>query len=140
MTEAGAIMPPRFAPGKAQLCRSRRFERRQDQYRQVDAEQPFARLLGQAPDTLGSCQVDQQHHGRARHQLITGKLHDADAAGFDQAGDPGGRTCDHALAFADQLRLIVGHQSSAALDQAQSEVGLAGARRPAQQRRAPAAA
>ena len=69
--------------------------------RQLDFQQFFALRLGQALDSLGTDEIDQQRDGGASHQLITADLHDADAARFDQAGDARRRG-------GDQLRAAAG--------------------------------
>ena len=105
--------------------------------RQIDSQQDFAGRLGQPLDSLGMSEIDQQRDGGASHQLITADLHDAEPARFDEAGDAGRRGGDQLLALAAELGLVVGHQAPAGLDQAQREIGLAGARGTAQQHGAP---
>ena len=99
--------------GKAQLRRGRGLEGRQRQHRQGDAQQGFAAPARAGARFVRRRQIDQQSHRRTCHQLVTAKLHDAQAARLDQAGDRWPARWRSRRSLAGERGLVVGHQPGA---------------------------
>ena len=92
---------------------------------------PLAAVVRHALDVAG--QLDQQGD---RH--VAGMLHldDADAADLELAGDVRRRRGDQPVILPPDEGLVVADQRKSAVEQAQRQVGLAGARRAGDQHRA----
>ena len=129
------VRPGRRAPGEvrqgqAQLGRRRRLEGIEAHQGQLDAENRAARALRHAFDARAGHQVHHQGDGHVAQGL---ELGDAEPAHLDPAADRVGRPRQEHAVGQLQFGAVVGHQAGALVEQPQRQVGLAGARGPAQQ-------
>ena len=123
-----------FAGGEAQLGSSRRFEWRQRDQRDLDAEIFAAAWLGQTLDVTCGDEIRGQPDARTRH---TREFYDTDAAHFEAAGDRVRRRGDEPAVGERQIGTIIGHESPPRFDQPQRQIGLAAPRWAPQQNTEP---
>jgi hypothetical protein len=111
--------------GKKQLHDCRRLEGRQRHDRQRDTLLHLLGGLGQAFDFLGRHEIDQQRDRRAGKQPAGRQLDDAEAAHLDAPNDRRRRRGDQRLALQGDMRLVVGDEAAARVQETQRQIGLA---------------